>query len=302
LWQSFWFWFFLRLFIGIGDHTLHFATQTWITAFSPVEKRGRNIAYYGLFFGIGFAAGPLLTPLVRVNEALPFIISSIVCLCGWFFTFTLKNEHPDQEVKINSFVQTIKRFKQAMKYGWIAFLPPLSYGFLESSLNGSFPVYALRMNMDISNVSLVLSAFAIGTILTQVPLGMLGDSYGRRKVLITVLFIGFLCFSAASFLEHSFIGLCLVFLFSGMAVGSTFSLGISYMTDLVPKDLLPTGNLLCGIFFSIGSLSGPIIGGLFIQFFQHISFFYNISTVLLVLSFMIFTFGKNTNRTVKEHY
>jgi MFS family permease len=267
-----------------------------------VEKRGRNIAYYGLFFGIGFAAGPLLTPLVRVNEALPFIISSIVCLCGWFFTFTLKNEHPDQEVKINSFVQTIKRFKQAMKYGWIAFLPPLSYGFLESSLNGSFPVYALRMNMDISNVSLVLSAFAIGTILTQVPLGMLGDSYGRRKVLITVLFIGFLCFSAASFLEHSFIGLCLVFLFSGMAVGSTFSLGISYMTDLVPKDLLPTGNLLCGIFFSIGSLSGPIIGGLFIQFFQHISFFYNISTVLLVLSFMIFTFGKNTNRTVKEHY
>lgn len=302
LWQSFWFWFFLRLLIGIGDHTLHFATQTWITDFSPVEKRGRNISFYGLFFGIGFAAGPLLTPLVRVNEALPFIISSILCLFGWFFVFTLKNEYPDQEVKINSFVQTIKRFKQAMKYGWIAFLPPLSYGFLESSLNGSFPVYALRMNMDVSNVSLILSAFAIGAILTQVPLGMLGDSYGRKKVLITVLFLGFLCFTAANFLEHSFIGLCLAFLFSGMAVGSTFSLGISYMTDLVPKDLLPTGNLLCGIFFSIGSLSGPIIGGLFIQFFQHISFFFIISTVLLVLSFTIFTFGKNTNRSVMRHH
>lgn len=28
--HSFLFWFFLRLCIGIGDHMLHFATQTWI--------------------------------------------------------------------------------------------------------------------------------------------------------------------------------------------------------------------------------------------------------------------------------
>ncbi|MDP4087105.1 MAG: MFS transporter, partial [Bacillota bacterium] len=64
LWKSFWFWFALRLVIGIGDHSLHFATQTWITSFSPKNKRGRNISLYGLFFGIGFAAGPLMTPLV----------------------------------------------------------------------------------------------------------------------------------------------------------------------------------------------------------------------------------------------
>lgn len=27
VWQSFWFWFVLRLLIGIGDHSLHFATK-----------------------------------------------------------------------------------------------------------------------------------------------------------------------------------------------------------------------------------------------------------------------------------
>ncbi|MFF2448457.1 MFS transporter [Neobacillus sp. NPDC058068] len=299
LWKTFWFWFALRLLIGIGDHSLHFATQTWITSFSPAEKRGRNISLYGLFFGIGFATGPLMTPLVNVNEALPFIISSIVCLAGWLFVFFLKNEFPEQVVKINSFLATIKQFRRALKYGWVAFLPPFSYGFLESSLNGSFPIYALRMNIDVSSVSLVLSAFAIGSIITQLPLGILSDQYGRRNILMTVLFLGFFSFSAASLLEHSFIGLFIAFLISGMVVGSTFSLGISYMTDLVPKDLLPTGNLLCGIFFSLGSLSGPIIGGLFIKFLQSVSFFYIISTMLLALSFIIFTFGKK-NQVVLE--
>ncbi|WP_312472458.1 MFS transporter [Neobacillus sp.] len=294
LWKTFWFWFALRLLIGIGDHSLHFATQTWITSFSPAEKRGRNISIYGLFFGIGFATGPLMTPLVNVNESLPFIVSSILCLVGWVFVFSLKNELPEQEVTINSFLATIMQFKRALKFGWVAFLPPFSYGFLESSLNGSFPIYALRMNMDVSSVSLVLSAFAIGSIITQLPLGMLSDQYGRRNILMTVLFLGFFSFTAASFLEHSFIGLFIAFLISGMVVGSTFSLGISYMTDLVPKDLLPTGNLLCGIFFSLGSLSGPIIGGLFIKFLQSVSFFYIISTMLLALSFIIFAFGKKT--------
>ncbi|MEW9050947.1 MAG: MFS transporter [Neobacillus sp.] len=300
LWKSFWFWFVLRLFIGIGDHALHFATQTWITSSSPQEKRGRNISLYGLFFGIGFAVGPLMTPLVNVNETLPFIVSSLLCLAGWLFVFSLNNDYPEQELEINSFFNTIKRFKNALKYGWVAFLPPFCYGFLESSLNGSFPVYALRIEIDVTSVSLVLTAFAIGSIITQLPLGILSDQYGRRNILMIVLLLGFFSFTAASIFEHSTIGLIISFFVSGMVVGSTFSLGISYMTDLVPKNLLATGNLLCGIFFSLGSLSGPIIGGLFIQYLKNISFFSIISTMLLILALVIFTFGKKPYSLISQ--
>ncbi|MEH7109584.1 MFS transporter [Bacillus sp. JJ1764] len=300
LWKTFWFWFFLRLLIGIGDHSLHFATQTWITSSSPADKRGRNISLYGLFFGIGFALGPLMTPMVKINEALPFIVSSVLCFIGWVFVFSIKNEFPEQTVTINSFLTTIKQFRKALKFGWIAFLPPLVYGFLESSLNGSFPVYALRRDIDVSSVSLVLSAFAIGSIITQLPLGVLSDQYGRRKILMTVLFLGFCSFMFASFLEKSTIGLFVAFLASGMLVGSTFSLGISYMSDLVPRELLPTGNLLCGIFFSLGSLTGPIFGGLFIKYFQNVSYFYIISTLLLIVSLIIFTFGKKAGPALQE--
>lgn len=291
LWQTFWFWFFLRLLIGIGDHALHFATQTWITSFSPEDKRGRNISLYGVFFGIGFATGPLMTPLVDVNPSLPFIASSLLCLVGWIFLFFLKNEHPEQEIGVNSFFETVKRFKKAWKYAWIAFLPPLGYGFLESSLNGSFPIYALRTGMDLANVSVLLASFAIGGIVFQIPLGILSDKWGRRNVLLVILSLGCLSFITASFLENQFMGLALCIFIAGMLVGSTFSLGISYMTDLMPKNLLPTGNLLCGIAFSLGSLGGPFFGGLFIQYFHGISFFHIISFLLFIIFFLTFSYG-----------
>ncbi|MHC0036211.1 MFS transporter [Pseudoneobacillus sp. C159] len=301
LWKTFWFWFILRLLIGIGDHSLHFATQTWITDFSPENRRGRNLSLYGLFFGIGFAAGPLMTPLVDINEALPFIVSTIMCLIGWLFVFLLKNEYPEQEVRMNSFLDTLKRFSQAWKYGWVAFLPPFAYGFLESSLNGSFPVYGLRIGLDVSNVSILLASFAVGGIVFQLPLGMISDRWGRRNVLILILFLGFLSFGTASFLEHSFMALSICLFMAGMFVGSTFSLGISYMADLVPKSLLPTGNLMCGIFFSFGSLAGPFFGGLFIQFFNHISFFNIISTLFLIIFFIQFFSKAKTTVTVSEN-
>lgn len=300
LWKTFWFWFFLRLLIGIGDHALHFGTQTWITSFSPANRRGRNISLYGLFFGIGFAVGPLMTPLVKINEALPFIVSSILCLIGWILLFFLHNERPDQDIEVNSFLETIKRFSKACKYGWVAFLPPLGYGFLESSLNGSFPVYALRAGFEINSVSILLASFAIGGIVFQLPLGILSDRFGRRTMLMVVLFLGFISFTAASFLEHYFFGLATAIFIAGMLVGSTFSLGISYMTDLMPRQLLPTGNLLCGIAFSLGSLGGPFIGGLFIQFFQNVSFFLIISTMLFTILVLVFSFGEKVLIPVKN--
>jgi MFS family permease len=283
-WHSFMFWFFLRLLIGIGDHMLHFATQTWITDFSPVHRRGRNLSLYGLSFGIGFAAGPLLTPLVEINQSLPFIISSCISLLGWLTVFLLKNEYPEADEEHTSFFATFKRFSQAWKFSWIALLLPFAYGFLEASVNGNFPVYALRQNIPVQHVSVILPAFAIGGIVFQLPLGLLSDRFNRKIVLASALFIGCISFTAAIFLTQSFIGLLVCFFVAGMFVGSLFSLGISYMTDLLPKHLLPAGNLMCGILYSIGSITGPFIGGLVIEYWENGSFFAVISLMLLAIA------------------
>ncbi|MEB2627769.1 MFS transporter [Peribacillus frigoritolerans] len=284
VWKSFWFWFVLRFFIGIGDHTLHFATQTWITAISPKTKRGRNLAIYGLFFSLGFMVGPLMTKLLEINKSLPFIITSILSLLAWSAVFLIRNELPEQDdSESTSFLGTLKRFTKVSRIAWVPFLLPFTFGVLEASLNSNFPVFALRSGIDLTAVSIIIPAFSAGTLLTQIPLGMISDRFGRRKTLLTILFLGFAIFTLAGIYSYSVLGLFICFMFGGMMVGSTFSLGISYMADLLPRNLLPAGNLLCSIFFSLGSIGGPFFGGLVIEHIQGGNFFYMISIMLFLV-------------------
>ena len=283
LWKSFWFWFILRFLIGVGDQLLHFGTQTWITSTSPKEVLGRNIALYGLFFGVGFTVGPMMTRLLEVNQSLPFIISSAVSLSVWLLVWMLKNDFPERDMETTNFFGTMKRFGKVFKYAWVAFLPPFGYGFLEASLNGNFPVYALRNGIDIGAVAIILPAFAAGSIVFQLPLGILSDRLGRKRVLSFVLLSGFICFTIAGLIQDSEIGLFICFFTAGMLVGSTYSLGISFMADLLPKQLLPAGNLMISIFFSFGSMLIQFVGGLAIEYLKGASFLYGISTMLLII-------------------
>ncbi|MFD1040094.1 MFS transporter [Virgibacillus byunsanensis] len=282
-WQALWFWFILRIMVGIGDHMLHFGTQTWITSTAAKETRGKHIAYYGLSFGFGFTLGPLMTRFLSVNEALPFLLSAFLSVIVWSLMFFVRNKFPELDMNTVNATSSIGRFIKTGKIAWVALLAPFGYGFLEASLHGIFPIYGMRIGHDIDILSLIIPCFAAGSLLSQIPLGVLSDRVGRRKILLFVLSAGLLCFVFASLFEASVIALFTLFTLAGIFVGSLFSLGISYMTDLLPGALLPAGNIMCGIAFSLGSISGPYFGGLFIQFFPGVSFFYVIVVMLLVI-------------------
>lgn len=285
LWQALWFWFILRMMVGIGDQMLHFGTQTWITTTVTEKSRGKSISIYGLSFALGFTLGPLMTQLLVINEALPFIIAAIFSMFVWSAMFFVRNEWPTEEIDTDHQASSIARFIDASKIAWVALLPSFAFGFLESTLHGVFPIYGLRIGHDVSMLSLVIPCFAAASIISQVPLGILSDKFGRRKILLFILTGGILTFAMAIFLESSIIALFLLFALAGSFVGSLFSLSISYMVDLLPQSLLPAGNLMVGITFSLGSIGGPIIGGWFVESLPGLSFFY------LIVGMLIFTFG-----------
>lgn len=294
LWNALWFWFILRMTVGIGDHMLHFGSQTWITTTVKKETRGRNIALYGLAFGLGFALGPLMTRLLSVNEALPFIVSAFLSLLVWSMMFFVRNSWPEEDESSLQTSNSFSRFKDAAKISWIALLAPLGYGFLEATLHGIFPIYGMRIGHDVDMLALIIPCFAAGSLISQLPLGMLSDKIGRRKTLMIVISAGAFCFFITTFLETSVMALFILFILAGMFVGSLFSLGVSYMTDLLPSRLLPAGNILCGIAFSIGSIGGPYLGGVFVQYFPNLSFFYVI-TFMLVILFGLIAFKQDSS-------
>lgn len=89
-------------------------------------------------------------------------MSSALCLVAWSLIFLLKNERPESIQMTNVDEKAWGRYVSTMRYAWVAFLPPFCYGFLESSLNALFPVYALRLSFDVSMLSFILAAFSAG--------------------------------------------------------------------------------------------------------------------------------------------
>ena len=99
------------------------------------------------------------------------------------FTTSNKNAFPAQDEREVKSESSFSRYKQVVGLGWIALLGPLAYGVLEAMLNSNLPVYALRKGWSVSDVSFLLPAFAVGGIITQIPLGILSDKYGRDRIL-----------------------------------------------------------------------------------------------------------------------
>ncbi|RKL66160.1 MFS transporter [Salipaludibacillus neizhouensis] len=281
IWQAFWVWFALRMVVGISDNLIHFSTQIWISTTSSPEKRGKQLSLYGLAFGMGFGLGPMMTKLLEINDYLPFVIASVASLIAWIFMLFLKNEWPSSDFETASQLNTFARYKQVLKLAWFALLPGFCYGFLEASLHGNYPVYALRMGIDIQFVTLLLlPSFVFGSLITQLPLGILSDKIGRSKILLFLPAFGFIAFFSMSFAEQNPAFLLGLFIISGMLLGSMFSLGIAYLADLVPANLLPTGNVMTAVLFALGSMTGPLVGGFLIEIIGEGAIYYSISAML----------------------
>lgn len=277
------FWFLLRLFIGVGDHMLHFSSQTWIGTMSYATKRGRNMALYGLLFSIGFAVGPQLVNLMQISPNLPFYLSGLFVFITWLLLWKLDNGYIASNEKIRkiSFFESFKRFSNVWKTSWVAMVPPFLYGVLETGLNATFPVIGLRSGMETATITIIISAFSIGTILFQLPIGMLSDRVGRGVLLPLLTISGAILFILIVFIQQTIVFIGLFFIL-GIFLGSLYSLGLSYMTDITALDLLPAGNILVGMCFSSGSIIGPILTGNLINFFGVNSFYYTIVSLLLL--------------------
>jgi MFS family permease len=80
-----------------------------------------------------------------------------------------------------------------------------------------------------------------------------------------------------------------------MFIGTLFSMGMTFVSDLLPNSLLPLGNILAGVSFSIGSILGPLTGGFLIKAWPHGGFFFGIAAIMFIvfISCVPFRFGKN---------
>lgn len=282
IWQNFYFWIVLRFIVGIGDNAIHYASQLWITTTAEPRRRGRVLSMYGLAYGIGFAIGPLGLILASIDFRIPFVITIIFFITILLFVTRLNNLIPESTEE----KRVTKNYKKVYVIAGLALMPMFIYGFLEATLNVSFPIYGLRTGLGENVVPILLSSFVIGSLLFQLPLGVISDYIGRKRTLIIITSIGGTLFLLIPLVQTTQF-LILMFVLAGGFTGSLYSLGLAYVTDLLPLSLLPTASIIATIHFGLGSMLGPYLSGLSLAYLVPESIFYLIAAIILSFTLLM---------------
>lgn len=256
-------WFILRFTLGIGDILLHYSCQMWISSLSQPERKGRNMAMYGVAYGVGFCIGPLGIYLLPLGEATPFLAICLVFLLGLGLLSSMNNSYPE---KIMHGKSTRHRYIFVARLAWFALLPSFMAGFLEATINNSLPIYILNSGLSREWVPIFLTSFTASSLVMLMPMGYWSDNHGRKRILQFGAVIGAVAFFVLPLVSSTPGLLVVLLLVVGGMVGCFYSLGLAYIGDLLPADLIPVAGIIIGINYGVASMIALSINGYILQY------------------------------------
>lgn len=150
-----------------------------------------------------------------------------------------------------------------------------------SSTIPTFPFYATSLGASITMIGALASASGLIWMLSSVPLGLLSDRIGRRRIML----LGMLCFVVGPLiysLSTDPLHLLPARVILGVAMASTFSIGFVYISEAAPE---MRRGLIQGLYMTsmgVGFTVGPLLGGLTAKAWGYESSFYTSSGLALV--------------------
>jgi MFS family permease len=254
-------WFALRLFGGMATALSLIPMETLVNRNAPPERRARDFGFYAFSVALGVALGSLVgLPLYAVVPRLVFALGGSVTLGSAFLAW---RSWPVESIEVEE--QTtdspLSLRTTCLSYGtaWIQ-------GFLEGGLITFLSMYLLGRAYTETAVSLLVGGLFAGVILCQVPLAWLADRLGRLRVLLgchALLLAALLAVRCCSGTTALAVSLFLL----GSCCGALYPLGLALLGDRVPSAGLARANSSYLASNCAGSLCGPVLLGLVIDWF-----------------------------------
>jgi MFS family permease len=140
------------------------------------------------------------------------------------------------------------------------YLPTFFLAFGQGVVLPTMPLYATEFTASLSLVSVAVAALAFGTMLADLPAGMLLERLGRRPMML--LGTGLVALSAVGLaVAHVYPELVVYRLIGGAGTACWGISRLAFMTDVVP--LASRGRSLStfGGLQRVGTFVGPVVGG-----------------------------------------
>jgi MFS family permease len=249
-----------RIVEGIGSALYVTSATTWVAQVSAGESRGRYMSLYsGLIFA-GAAFGPTIGGYSAVHFGLraPFYIYAAFALLGLVTTIFLKE--PTDSLSAKHSEIRLKDVPSVLLNGPFLLVNCSVFAlfFLRIGVRSTLiPLYAsLNLGLSEDKIGLVLTVAAVATSLITFPSGWLSDKIGRKKPIMSCLFLSAIAVLLIP-LQTSLGGLLGIMAFYGLATGLQGSIA-AWPADIAPKDKLGTFMGVYRVIGDIGMVLGPI--------------------------------------------
>ncbi|MFC4724033.1 MFS transporter [Glycocaulis abyssi] len=274
-----WVWFGTRFLIGIAVTIVFIASETWINQLAKPERRASLLAVYATVLSAGFGSGGLLLALLGAEGWAPWIAGAAIYAAGVLPVLFLRGPGlipPSRDEGSPLAMLTTARLAPA------AILAGFLFGALENSFFALMPVYGERTGLTTTLIGLLMTTGALGALCLQIPIGNFADRAGRMRTLalITLAAVAVPLFIIASS-GFGFALFPLIFLYVGLA-SAYYTVGLSVIGERVQAGQLAAANAAFIFAYGSGSLVGPPLGGMAMDWINPHGFLLALSVIAAI--------------------
>ena len=268
-----------RIIIGFCFSGVYVTAESWLNNSATNETRGQTLSLYMIVQMIGIVAAQGVVVLGDPSGYILFIIPSV--LVSVAFAPILLSVTPTPAFDTTK-PMTLKQLYTASPLGVVGMF---LLGGVFSAQFGMAAVYGGKAGLSIAQISIFVSAFYIGALILQYPLGWLSDRMDRRVLILSAAVLGgFGAFIAILWGSNFSLLLVAAFLVGGTS-NPLYSLFLAYTNDFLEHEDMAAAS--GGMIFvnGLGAISGPIITGWLMTNFGSGAFFGVISSLMFAIAF-----------------
>ena len=248
-------WTLLRVVVGFCFCGVYITAESWLNNASANDTRGKALALYMVVQMAGIIAAQYLLTLGDPSGFILFIVPSV--LVSISFAPILLSVSPSP-----AFATT-----RAMSLPQLYRVSPLGCvgmfltGGVFAAMFGMSAVYGTLAGLSVPQISVFVSAFYVGGVLLQLPIGWVSDRMDRRVLVLGVAAAGGLAGLAGTLLADVYaVTLVAAFLIGGLT-NPLYSLLLAYTNDYLDPDQMAAAS--GGMLFinGLGAICGPLLVG-----------------------------------------
>jgi MFS family permease len=251
------YWFVLRLLTGCSLGLSWISSEVWLNAVSTPRDRGTIMGIYGTVFSAGVMLGPTLLEITGTRGWLPYAAGA-ACLTAMLVPLVLSRnaiDAPQAFTRLRGFSSALQRAPLVMLASFVA-------GLVESAELTLLPLFGLRAGFDDHRALLLITVFMAGNVVLQIPIGWLGDRFGRRRLLgLCALLSTIGPLLLQPWLTTPALLWPLLFVWGG-TLYAFYSQGVALLGTAFTEVELPTANTVFVMVYCLGGILGPSLGGI----------------------------------------